>query len=126
VNRKFRLTSSTDFKRVRRLGKSYAHPLVVLVTLPGGGCTPDERNLPLQNSHIGVTAGRSLGNAVQRNRAKRVLRAAFQPYLPAVLPGWDLILIARRPLLDSSFQQAQAAVLGLLRRAHLLQETHEA
>jgi ribonuclease P protein component len=110
VQRRFRLTKWTDFKRVRRTGKSYAHPLVVLVACVGEG----------EATHFGVTAGRSVGNAVQRNQAKRRLRAALQPYLGRALPGWDVVLIARAPLANASFAAVEAALAELLRRSRLL------
>jgi ribonuclease P protein component len=109
VQRRFRLTRSTDFKRVRISGKSFAHPLVVLITQ-----SSDEPGL-----RVGVAASRSLGGAVQRNRAKRLLREAIRPEIPALIPGWDLVLIARQPLLQSEFAQIRKAISGLLRRANL-------
>lgn len=115
MKRRFRLTKSTDFKRVRRLGKSYAHPLVVLVAC---------RN-QLDGSRIGVVAGRSVGGAVQRNRAKRLLRAAFQPELPVLCSGWDLILIARQPMASAAYWDVQAALRQLLRRARLIQVAND-
>jgi ribonuclease P protein component len=110
VQRKFRLTRSTDFKRVRRSGKSYAHPFVVLVVQASE--TPKVR--------VGVTAGRSVGGAVQRNRAKRLLREAMRPLLPDLLPGWDLILIARPALPAESLPDIRQALSGLLRRAKVM------
>jgi ribonuclease P protein component len=109
VKPRFRLTSSTDFTRVRRFGKSYAHQLFVLVAHPND----------LEHPRFGVAAGRSLGNAVNRNRAKRRLRAAIQPVIEEILPGWDIILIARRPLLGAPFQSIQSALAGLVKRAGL-------
>jgi len=110
VQRRFRLTRSTDFKRVRNDGKSYAHPLVVLVSLLETGERPQ----------VGVTAGRTLGGAVQRNLAKRRLRECIRPLLPQIQPGCELIFIARQPLLKADFQTLQQAVQTVLRRAHLL------
>jgi ribonuclease P protein component len=114
VKRGFRLTRSNDFKRVRSSGKSHAHPLVVLVTLPA-----TENAL-----RVGVTAGRSVGGAVQRNRAKRLLREIMRELLPQIQPGWDLILVARQPLLTANFQQVQAAVLQLMQRARLVKPSN--
>ena len=116
MKRKFRLTRSTDFQRVRRLGKSYAHPLIVLIALP---------NDLDEHSRIGVAAGRSVGNAVRRNRAKRLLRASLKPFLSSLMSGWDIVLIARRPLSEVKVQQAYDALAVLLRRAGLLQENHD-
>jgi ribonuclease P protein component len=114
VKREFRLTRSNDFKRVRSSGKSYAHPLVVLVKLQA---TEDQ-------IRVGIVAGRSVGGAVQRNRAKRLLREAMRALLPNLAPGWDLILVARQPLLEADFQQVLAAVSSLVQRAKLTNPSH--
>ncbi len=113
MQRKFRLTRSEDFKRVRRFGKSYAHPLVVLITQ-----TNDEAQL-----RVGVTAGRTVGTAVKRNRAKRLMREAMRTFTPSIPSGYDLILIARPALLSSTFAEIREALLILLRRADLISPT---
>lgn len=110
MQRKFRLTRSDDFKRVRQSGKSFAHPLVVLVA----------RGAELPKVRIGVAAGRTVGNAVHRNRAKRLLREAMRSLLPSILPGWDLILIARPGLVGASLENTRLALATLLRRAGLI------
>ena len=107
---KFRLTRSEDFKRVRLHGKSYAHPLVVLVTQASES----------SQVHVGVTAGKTTGTAVRRNRAKRLLREAMRPLLPTLATGWDLILIARPALVSASLEETRTALLTLLRRAKLI------
>ncbi len=110
MQRKFRLTRSDDFKRVRRSGKSYAHPLLVLVAQAS-----DEDGL-----RIGVTASRGVGTAVKRNRSKRLLREAVRTLIPSLTPGWDILLIARPALLSSSVFEVREALLILLRRADLV------
>ena len=72
------------------------------------------------NLRVGVTAGRTVGFAVQRNRAKRLLRAAMQSLLADLAPGCDLLLIARQPLIESNLEETRAAIQSLLRRARLL------
>ena len=109
MQRKFRLTRSEDFKRVRRSGKSYAHPLVVLIVQ---AC--DEGEL-----HVGVTASRGIGTAVKRNRAKRLLREAMRSIIPSLSTGWDILLVARPPLLTCSTSEVREALLTLVRRADL-------
>lgn len=97
---------------MRRFGKSYAHPLMVLVALPN-----DES----EQTRFAVAAGKTVGKAVQRNRAKRRLRAAIQPHLASVKPGWDVLLIARKPIHAAEFQEIQTAVAQLLRKSGLIQ-----
>lgn len=110
MNRNFRLTNSTNFKRVRRSGKSYAHPLVVLVVLP----SQDDQ------TQIGIIAGRSVGKAVQRNRAKRMLREALRPLLPQLEPGWKVIVIARQPILMAELAEMHDTLNQLFKRAKLI------
>jgi ribonuclease P protein component len=110
VQRKFRLTRSEDFKRVRRSGKSYAHPLVVLIVQ-----THDQPRLK-----VGVAAGRTVGTAVTRNRAKRLLREAIRPILPNIASGFDLILIARPGAVSATLEETRQALLTLLQRAQIL------
>jgi ribonuclease P protein component len=121
VQRKFRLTRSEDFKRVRRSGRSYAHPLVILIVLKS------EKN-EQGNVRVGVTAGRTTGTAVRRNRAKRMLREAMRTLLPNIVlrqaqdsaSHADLILIARSGLTSATFDETRQALLDLLQRAQLL------
>jgi len=115
VKKKFRLTRPTDFQRVRRHGQSYAHPLVVLIALEND----------TEQIRVGVTAGKALGSAVKRNRAKRLLRAAITPLLPDITPGVDLALVAREPILDVKSTQVQEALVKNLRKAKLLKKDHD-
>ena len=100
--------------RVRRLGKSYAHPLIVLITLPNQH----------EFSRFAVSAGRSVGNAVERNRAKRWLREMLRPLVPTITPGWDVLLIARQSISKSSFRKCQETLSRLMERAALITKPH--
>jgi ribonuclease P protein component len=112
VKRKFRLTKSSEFKRVRRKGKSYAHPLVVLVVLP-----KEEGQ-----TQIGISAGRSVGSAVRRNRAKRMLREASRNLMPNIKAGWNIVLLSRHPLPEASLSEIQSVLAQLFSRAGVLNE----
>ena len=115
MNRRFRLNKQTDFERVRRNGPSFSHPLLVLITLPN----------ELEISRFGVSAGRSIGGAVQRNRAKRRLRAILVGLVPAVQTGYDLVFLARKPIHASTGDELYQAVRGLLKRSGLLKPSHD-
>jgi ribonuclease P protein component len=112
VKRLFRLTRPTDFKRVRRLGRSFAHPLVVLVVL---------RNMTGE-LHIGITASRTVGGAVQRNRVRRQVKACFDDFLPQLRPGWDLVLVARQPIINAEYSAIRSGIARLLEQAGLMVE----
>jgi ribonuclease P protein component len=110
-----RLKSATEFERVRRDGRSHAHPLVVVVArrrAAGELADPGPR--------VGFAAGRAVGKAVARNRAKRLLREAARALAAQLEPEWDLVLIARAPLAAARLPEARAAVSQVLRRAGAL------
>ncbi len=115
MQRKFRLTRSEDFKRVRRSGKSYAHPLVVLIVQ-----THEQLRVK-----VGVAAGRTVGTAVHRNRAKRLLREAMRTLIPGIASNMDLILIARPGLAAATLEDTRQALFNLLQRAQIFTPTNE-
>ena len=126
MQRKFRLTRSEDFKRVRRSGKSYAHPLVVLIVL-------ESEKSEQPRVRVGVAAGRTVGTAVIRNRTKRLLREAMRRLIPNIAldqtqdsaSGLDLVLIARPGLASASLDETRQALLNLMKRAHILSPVYE-
>lgn len=115
MDRKYRLTSSKDYQRVRRTGKSYAHPFIILVIAPNGKGI----------SRVGVSASRAVGGAVARNRAKRRLREVIRGYLSQFEPGWDMILIARSPALDAKWTSLNESITGLLKQAGILGRSND-
>ena len=104
------LKTSQDFQRVRREGRTWSHPLVVLIACPNGH----------EETRIGIAAGKTLGAAVVRNRAKRRLRAWVQKIEARVAGGWDIVLIARPPVVEVKWLELSEALTGLLNRAKLL------
>ena len=128
-----RLRSVTDFERVRREGRSHAHPLIVLLVHPRPRpATPEAGpavgELPItpapELSRFGFAAGKGVGTAVVRNRAKRLLREAVRAQLPDIEAGWDLVFIARRAMGSATLDQTRAAVKQLLQRAGVLKKNH--
>ena len=109
MKRNLRLNRSSDFERVRRYGKSYAHPFVVLLVLEN-----DQSKI-----RIGVSASKSIGGAVQRNRVKRVLREASRQCLDQIEPGYDLVFLARKALLERKTGELVPVIRQLIHKAAL-------
>ena len=112
MQRQFRLHRSNDIQRVRRTGKSYAHPLLVLVVV---------RN-PEGARRAAITTSRSVGGAVQRNLIRRRIRATMRDLFAHIPDGWDLLLIARPAASTVEYAQLAAAVRSLLCRAGVLRD----
>jgi ribonuclease P protein component len=65
-------------------------------------------------------AGRRVGGAVQRNRARRVLREAWRSVAPAVHRGADVVFVAKRGILQARSSELEAEMRDLLSRAGLV------
>jgi ribonuclease P protein component len=63
---------------------------------------------------LGIAATRKLGGAVQRNRAKRLIREVFRRN--KIAPGFDVVVIPKRNLLDASLSDLEADYRTLLER----------
>jgi ribonuclease P protein component len=71
----------------------------------------------LDRSRLGIVASRKIGGAVQRNRAKRLIREMFRTEVPqASSVAIDLVVIPRRELLDAEFKAALQDFRSALRR----------
>ena len=110
VKRAWRLKSEADVQRVWQQGGTWAHPLVILRARANG----------LAQSRVAFVAGKKVGGAVARNRAKRLLRESARQLFPQIAPGYDLVLIGRGAILETRQPVVAAAVAELLRRAKLL------
>ncbi len=74
---------------------------------------------------VGIAAGKTVGTAVHRNRAKRLLREAMRSLLPNIASNLDLILIARPRLVTATLEDTRQALRNLLQRAQILISTNE-
>ena len=68
-------------------------------------------------ARLGIAATRKLGNAVQRNRAKRLVREAFRRHKP--LGGLDIIVIPKREMIVADYQTVAADYCAILLRRRL-------
>lgn len=110
MQRRFRLQARDRFQQVRRQGQSREERFAILVCLPND----------LAYSRFGFSASRRVGKAVQRNRARRLLRESVRLQLSTIAPGWDMVFIARASITQATFAQVDADCRKLLKRAGLL------
>jgi ribonuclease P protein component len=102
-----RLSRSGEFERVYREGRSHASRHLVVYAFP----RPDDEGEP----RLGVSVGRRLGGAVERNRIKRLLREAFWARADDLAPGHDFVIVARPPAAELAEDGGEAAVEEALR-----------
>ena len=66
-------------------------------------------------ARLGIAATRKIGGAVERNRAKRVVREVFRHHKPS--GAIDIVVIPRREMLDASYERVEAEFQSLLQRS---------
>ena len=79
------INKNGDFSRLYKKGKQAVNSGLVIYVLP------TKKN----KIRLGITASKKIGNAVKRNRAKRVIRAAFNEAVKDVKGSYDIVLVAR-------------------------------
>src|SRR5258708_568034 len=100
-----RLSRSAEFERVYRQGRSTANRHFVLYAFA---------NPAAPRPRLGLSVSRKVGNAVQRNKVKRLLREAFAHAEPRLLDGQDVVLVARPPAGELAEREGLRGVEGSL------------
>jgi ribonuclease P protein component len=110
-----RLRTSADFRRVRETGVFWRGRKISL-----NAARRPEPDGAL--SRVGLIATKRVGGAVQRNRARRLMREALRGLMPRVSTDWDLVFIAQPGLLEgkTGFLDAQGEVAWLLNKARAI------
>ena len=96
MRRSDRLTSADDFRRVYSQGRRASDGALTAHVLSSG-----EDLAP----RVGITATRGLGGAVQRNRAKRRVRAVVRELGDSIRPGSEVVVTATADAVTADFQQ---------------------
>ena len=79
------LNQNRDFQTLYKRGISFVTPFVVIYMRPNR----------FGVHRLGITAGKRVGNAVQRNRAKRLIRQAYRELEAELPPYLDIVIVAR-------------------------------
>jgi ribonuclease P protein component len=106
-----RLKQGRDFARARQEGGRLVHGCLIANWLgrPAEG-----------GSRLGVISTRKLGNAVLRNRARRLLRESYRLHQQDLAQPVDLVLVARASIVGKRLAEVEKDLLTTLRKAGLL------
>jgi ribonuclease P protein component len=119
-----RLRSPADFERVRKEGARWRGRYCTLNAARALSYfsktavdASDGSNAPI--TRIGYITSRRIGNAVARNRARRLMRESVRLLADAIPPGWDMVLIAQNAISTGHLrmQDVRDEVLWLINKA---------
>ncbi|HXG50422.1 MAG TPA: ribonuclease P protein component [candidate division Zixibacteria bacterium] len=101
-----RLRKRPEFIDLSRRGKKIHTPHFVVITRPNDG----------KQARLGVTVSAKVGNAVARNRVKRLVRECFRRCRRDIVPVLDVLVIARDAAADISYAQTESELKKALVR----------
>jgi ribonuclease P protein component len=104
--RRQRLLAAAQFRGILRRGVRIERPLFLLVGMHNGR----------DHHRLGLTAGRRLGTAVERNRAKRLLRESFRRTACEGPEGYDLVVVPKREIVGRTQTEVDLEYRDSLRR----------
>lgn len=114
LKKAYRVKNSKEFQSLLNTGKSFANRELVIYY----------KEKPSQEHfRIGISVGKRLGNAVTRNQIKRYIREAFLQLEDNIIPGVDIIVIARKPTVHYTGKQIKKSLIHLLSRKKLYRES---
>ena len=105
-----KLKKKWEFRRVYEDKKKYWNNIFTIYVSPNH----------MDKTRLGLTVSKKVGNSVKRNRVKRLIRESFRLSKEIILPGYDIIVVAKPAAYSLKCQQAQSVLLQLLRRARIL------
>ena len=103
------LRRKKDFNRIYGKGKSVGEKYVVMFSLKNG----------LGYNRMAFLASKKVGNSVQRNRARRLMKESFRNICEDLPEGYDIILIARSSIKEKKCSEVKASMKNAFRRMGL-------
>ena len=105
-----RLARQSDFKRLYKSGHRHSNRFLTVYASPVQG----------RRGKVGIVASKKLGNAVERNRIRRILRETLRTNQDRISDRMDLVIIVRRPALDLPHGELAERLLHMLRKSDAL------
>ncbi len=115
--KKYRLPLRSELKRLQKEGKLFQGEFFSLLV----ALQPQKENFKFQNSRFGFIISHKIHKkAVRRNHARRLLVAVLLGFLPQLKSGFDVVFLAKKPLIEANFNQIKKEVSLIFKKAHLL------
>lgn len=109
MDKKLKLRNNRDFRKVYDKGKSISNRYLVMFYIKNG----------LEYNRVGFSTTKKLGNAVNRNRVKRLIKEAFRLNKENMINGYDIVFLARVRATEANYKDIEKSIINLLKRSKL-------
>lgn len=110
MEKKYRLRKNIEFKRVYNKGKNYWNRNLILYVRKNG----------LEETRLGITITKKIGNAVIRNKIRRRMKEIYRLNHERVKPSYDLIFIPKKNVVDLSYKELENSLIHILKISGVL------
>lgn len=110
LQRKYRLRKKSGFQTIFREGKNRSAKYVAIYVLKG-------------TKRFGFIASKKVGNSVQRNRARRLMREVIRLHLSEIRDDLQIIFIARASIKGVSYIEVEKSIMTMLKKANVFKKT---
>jgi len=104
------LRNTREFNMVYKKGKSIVNKHLVLYYV---------KNQSAENQ-VGFSVSKKVGNAVTRNRVKRLMKEVYRLNETSIKKGYDFVFVARVRTKDASYKEVEKAMLSCFKKSQLL------
>lgn len=110
MEKKYRLRKDMEFKKVYNTGKNYYNRNLILYI----------RKNNLEETRVGYTITKKIGNAVIRNNIRRRMKEIYRLRFHSLKQGYDLIFIPKKNVVDISYKELESAMTHIMKIAGIL------
>ena len=111
----FTLRNQRDFARIYKQGKSKGSRYAVILYKKNG----------LDRTRTAFVSSRKVGNSVQRNRSRRLMREAYRSLAPEIMSGYDIIFVARNTINGCMEPEVEKVIRRALTECGLLKDSRK-
>jgi ribonuclease P protein component len=106
------LRKNSDFSDIYKKGKSVGDRYIVLFYRKNG----------LSYNRTGFLASKKVGNSVERNRARRLMKESYRSLAGKIATGYDLIIIARNTISEKKCADVEKSLYSAFKRTGIIKE----
>lgn len=105
-----RLKKNYEFNKVYNEGRYYVEKYVVMYIIVNNSAS----------NRVGFSVSKKVGNSVERNRVKRLMKEVYRKFADSIKLGYDMVFTARAGSADADYKMIEGNIRSILKKAKLI------